>query len=835
MLKSKFALPFFCAAGALLASFVNGAEDVIAVNTTVTDINEFSLNYSTDFKIDGASTVLTLRQHIDGEYVGTISGNGELKKTGDGNLVFGGKFSAFEGFVSVEAGTLTFNDTAEILEKGIEISNASCVVFNCNGNFGIPTGGQNAAIEIYGHGEDNAKRGIVEKLGAGNLYLSGAEGDELRVYSGKAIFDGNAQFNKILVAGGAELCIGDGRAHGGLSAATTLEDGAVLRFNRKSASDNPLHAKGGISGSGTLVFDGDASVYLGGAMDKFTGEIRVNAGTALLLDSSGEGKSVETQAKHVLISGGSFGGNGSVAGDIEVKGKYFAQGATENVNGGSLNLSVAGGVLKIGGNLSFETARQEIVTDKDGKETLRLCDYGGQTTVYLSEDGCGRADVAGTASLAGTLVISGSEKLKPGQVAVFLHADKPIQGDFQLVYTSANTMLVSPGIAGIGFNEYGVASIENRKLRERAAFKEHDGIAEFVNYIAAEAELNRPNEVAQTVNLAMGEHLSDTINNYSPLAHCSLAGMPVRQSNLEVDYLQRILKPGLSYPPSPDGLTIPANTQYFTTVLSEFTDNDDDIASPIYNADAIGIMSGFYRWVDSERLVGGSLAVHHASASVHGFSGSSFDDTALRARVFAGMMPANTNWNLIFGASAAVHYYDIDHETDTGINRAEEGGLEAGAFFAWTMRDDLGDDWSFSPYARLDLNYIRVDTIREKGSYSALEVDAFGYTSVRTRLGFDIERKLQKIKSDQVLTVGVNVALVAELGKDPRITSEFKAYENSRTTIRGAVEERGALEVTPHLNFEIAPKWILDTAVRFQVAPDGGSSAAFSIGLNSRF
>lgn len=834
MLKSKFALSFFCSAALFALPLSANAQQLISANTTITDLNEFSANYTQDFKIDGATTVLTIRQNTDGEYAGTISGNGELKKTGDANLVFEGSLNTFDGFISVSEGALTLSDRAEIPTKGIQFSNAATLIFSCNDRFGIPTGSQNSAIEIYGHNSDNAKTGIVEKLGAGTLYLAGAEGDKLNIYSGKVVLDGNASFNEIAVAGNAELCVGNGNIHGSLSGNTTLAEAATLRFNRKSSSDNPLYANGAIGGAGTLVFDGEASVYLGGDMKNFTGKIVVNAGSALLADTSGAGKSVETQANRVDINGGSFGGNGSVAGNIHVKGKYFVQGAS-NTNGGSLNLSLAGGVLKVGGDLQFDSAQQEVVYDKDGKPTLRLCDYGGQTNVYLSENGCGRVDVAGTTTLAGTLMISGSEKLAPGQIAVFLRAANPIQGDFQLVYTSEKTMLVSPGIAGIAQNEYGVASIENRKLRERPAFREHEGISEFVDYIASQTELNRPNEVAQTVNLAMGEHISETVNNYSPLAHCSLAGMPVRQSNLEVDYLHRIFAPGLSAPPSPDGLSIPANTQYFTTLLTEFVDNDNDVGSPIYNSDSIGVMSGFYRWIDSERLVGGSLAVHHGAAATHGFSGSSFEDTTLRFRMFAGMMPANTNWNLIFGASAAVHYFDINHETDTGTNRAEEGGLEAGAFFAWTMRDDLGNGWTLSPFARLDLNYIRVDTIREKGSYSALEIDAFGYTSVRPRLGFGIEREVQKINSRQTLTLGVDFALVAELGKDPRITSEFKAYEGSRTTIRGNVEERGAFEITPNMHFEIAPKWILDTAVRVQITPDGGSSAAFSLGLNSRF
>lgn len=829
MFKTKFALPFLCTAGLAATSFFLQAAE-ISVDTTLRDVNEFSPEYSENYSIASNAT-LTFSQESDGVYAGTISGSGVLEKTGDANLVFEGTLDSFNSpaYLSVQAGTLTFSDAAGIVGTGIEIVNKATLVFNSNSSFGIPEGNTLPGISV----SDNTQSGILDSIGAGTLYLASAEGAQLNVRAGTLIFGGAASFKQITVGDDAQLCIGNGNAAGSLSGDIALADTGTLRFNRKSDGSNPLTVNGAIAGKGQIIFDGNASVYLGGDLSKFSGTIAVNAGTALLLDISGKGHYVESKASQVTVNGGSFGGNGSVAGNVDIRGKYFAQGATD-VSGGALNLTVGGGVLKIGGDLKFDSAQQEVVQNTDGSYALRICDYGGQTTVHLGESGCGRVEVAGTAQLAGTISLSGSDKVAPGTVAVFLRADNPIQGDFQLVSTSENIMLVSPGIAGLGFNEYGVAAIENRKLRERAAFREHDGISEFVDYLASETAADRPNEVAQTVNLASGDKIDQTVNNYSPLAHCSLSAMAVRQSNLEVDYLTRILSPGISAPQSSDGLTVPANTQYFTTVLTEFVDNDNDISSPIFNMNSIGVMSGIYRWVDGERLVGATLSLHHGTATPHGFSKGTFSDTALRLRAFASMVPANASWNLLFGASAAVHYYDIDHATPTGMNRAEEGGLEAGAFIAWQMEDDLGNAWTFRPFARLDFNYIRVDTVRESGSYSALEVDAFGYTSFRPRFGFGIEKALVKRDKSQ-LHLGVDFALVAELGDDPDITSRFKAYENSETTIRGTVEERGAFEITPRMHFNVYEKWAIDTACRIQISPDGGSSAAFTIGINSHF
>lgn len=830
MLKTKFALPFLCAAGTCAFPFSLAAESAsVSENTTLRDVNEFSAAYTQAYTIESKKT-LTFCQEVDGAYAGTISGKGTLKKTGDANLIFEGSFDDFGpsngAYVSVEAGTLTFNDNTQLLKAGIEIANDATLIFNCGNTFGILKTAPSISVS------DGDKIGIVENIGSGTVYLASAEGATLNLRNGKLVFSESLSFSQINIGNGAELCVGNGNATGTLSGNIALAETGTLRFNRKSNANNPLVFGNTLAGSGEIIFDGDAPTYLGGDLKNFSGTLSVNAGTALLWDAL-KGETVETQISHVGIHGGSFGGNGSVAGSVEVSGKYFAQGATDQ-RGGTLDLSLPGSVLRIGGDLRFESARQEIIQNEDGSYSYRICNLGGLTNVYLGENGCGRVEVAGTVSLAGMISLSGSADLAPGTVAVFLRADNPIQGDFQLVSTSENIMLVSPGIAGIGFNEYGIAAIENRNLRERAALREHDGISEFVDYLAEETASDRPNEVAQAVNLAMGETLNDTINNFSPLAHCSLSAMAVRQSNLEVDYLTRILEPSIAAPRSPDGLTVPANTQYFTTLLTEFVDNDDAVSSPIFNIDSIGVMSGIYRWVDGERLVGASLAVHHGTATPHGFSDASFADTALRFRAFAAMVPANASWNLLFGASAAVHYYDIDHATGTGTNRAEEGGLEAGAFFAWQMEDKLSETWTFRPFARFDLNYIRVDTVREEGSYSALEVDAFGYTSVRPRVGFGIEKAL--IKQDQSqLNVGVDFSLVAELGKEPEITSRFQAYENSETTIRGNVEERGAFEITPRMDFHVKEKWSVDAACRIQMTPDGGTSAAFSFGINSHF
>ena len=112
MFRPKFALPFLCAAGVAFASGFLSAEEISA-DTTIRDVDAFSSAYSADFAV-AENVRLTFAQGIDGAFAGTLSGKGSFEKSGEGDLRFDGKFGvdagAFEGYVVVSGGSLTFTD-----------------------------------------------------------------------------------------------------------------------------------------------------------------------------------------------------------------------------------------------------------------------------------------------------------------------------------------------------------------------------------------------------------------------------------------------------------------------------------------------------------------------------------------------------------------------------------------------------------------------------------------------------------------------------------------------------------------------------------------------------
>ncbi len=770
---------------------------------------------SPDYVVDKTTTLVVV-QSIGGEYSGTFGGPLTVEKYGEGDLNFSGKLESLTGHIAVYEGTLIFSKDFSVSGNLTEIYSESNVVFNISGTLDAHL------LEVEG-------TGTVISQGSGTLTTGNLAGSELIVRAGTLIVAGRAEFDEITVGRNAELCIGGGDATGGISGDVYLEENSILRFNRVSTAST-LTCYGEISGSGSVIFDGDITTQLTASAYTYTGNTTINAGTVLFWNST----PIEVTSPLITVNGGALGGNAILDGDVEIKGHYFGATGTP-VWGGTLYLAVSGATLTIKGDLTFDPMMLELVRDSSGNYGWAFADYGGVTQVYLSDSGCTRVDVEGTITLGGMLILSGSGSLQPGQVAIFMHSDTEIVGDFDYVLLeSDNVMLVTSGVAGIGANEYGIAAIENRDLRERSSFKEHNGISNFVDYITSQTSAARPNEVGQVVNLTMGDSLSKTVNNLSPLAHCSLLSMGVRQSNLEVDYLRRLFLPGTHGPESPDGISVPNNLQFFSSILAEFVENKDEVNTPIFDTSSIGAIVGAYHWVDSDRFVGASLGIHRGSAQTHGYKDGTFEDVAFRLRLFAGMMPANEDWNLLFGVSAAGHIYDVDHETATGMNYADEYGMEAGAFIVWQSRSKIADDCWFVPYARMDYNYIRVDSMRESGSPSALDINAFGYSSFRGRVGFGIEQVYDAGTSNE-LTLGVDFGLVAELGKDPRISSRFRYYDDSSTTIRGTVEDRGAVEITPRMRLHLDKNWMIDFSVRLQATASGGTSDAVTFGVSSCF
>lgn len=193
---------------------------------------------------------------------GTVSGSGDLVKTGAGTLTLSGT-NSYHGDTLVEAGTL--------------VGNAASV----RGSIG------NAATVIFDQGADAAFAGDIAGLG-------GTDGQIIKRGGGVLRLDGASSLDWTVEAGG--LVSASGRFSGDLALGT----GASFTFDQNYGG---AYA-GAISGAGELVFAGGGAVQLTGDSSGFTGLGTVER--AALIVNEAFGGSLD------VLDGGVLGGAGTV-------------------------------------------------------------------------------------------------------------------------------------------------------------------------------------------------------------------------------------------------------------------------------------------------------------------------------------------------------------------------------------------------------------------------------------------------------------------------------------------------------------------------------------------
>lgn len=611
------------------------------------------------------------------------------------------------------------------------------------------------------------------------------------------------------VSGTGKLIVESGAFKFGENA-TSIADSIeiqILEHGKFIFGDTGSYFKGTISGDGIVEITGKNNFE--GA--NITGTVNIAEGGNFVV--AGTNKTTEITGT-VNIAGGNVYRDGAWqgGGQLSWNNEYFYM------------------TLKINGDLNCSPL--EYAVDSEGN--VGIAHYGS----IVELKALNMLEVTGTANLAGTLLLTTYSNLPQGQVYKVFSAGK-IEGNWDYVVASDTTLLVTAGVAGIGENEFGVARVESKDLHSRE-FTRHNGFDSFINYLANESDRydGKLNEVAQAVALASsGDDLANTINAFSPSVYSAFPAIAVAQSVSEVDYLRRVLEVGLSAPKSEDGIRVANNLQWFSNFQYESSANRDSRSSPTFDYQSLGILAGVYSWIDGERLAGASLSVYQASAWAHGTSrdDDNINDSAFRLRIFAGMMPAWTNWNLIFGASAGGHYYDINRPTALGVNDANERGFDMGFFVSWNMKCDLGDGWVVSPFARMDFNYVRVDTIRERGNASALEVNAFGYSTWQTRVGLGIDKQFATSHKNVDSYFGIDLALMNAAQSNTHLNSRFTKYSDSNTSIKAYVEDDFALELAPHLRLVLPHDWRFDLVYRARLTGTNDWTHAISAGVTTQF
>ena len=825
---------FFCAAAWLSAT--------PAFAVTEISINNLGGNGVREVKSDER---LVVDQQINDTFSGDLTGGGSLVKTGSAGLTLDGGIELSR--IEVLGGTLTLG--SNITFSGTAnptITNKSTVAL------GFSSADSNLTIE------DSERVGTV--VSTGTLTATRLAGNLLNVNAGTLTVEMDAAFKQINVLSGAALQIGTGETGSlaTLAGNVNLEDSAKLIFNRKATSGaDKIDYSGKISGNGELVFNGSAITYFKKGIDQtYTGKTTVNAGGMLFVrdtvtGSDGreyynpEAKAAELASSEIQVNPGAhFGGHTTVAGNVNVAGTAFSSVADWNAKvgqntfgawqlGAGTLYATSGDTLTVNGNLKIAKTEYGVYFP-----TETSFDYAGNSGGALRVDvdvvagavRAGNVVANGNVELGGTLILAGGQNLPAGHRFVIFESDpEKTTGAFeQVAYYSDNVTLLLPGVGGIAEGQYGAATVENRNVRKRASFDEHDGISSFVDYLVGQS--NEMNKIAQAVALSDAASVSDTVNNFSALPYCSLAEMAIRQSGAELDMvLLEISRARRTPPPSSDGVRVPANFTFFSGLITDFVDHEKKNDNPVYDFDNLGAYLGGHSWLDDERIAGFSVGLHHGSANPHG-NGGTLEDIAARAKIFAVFTPKFSNWFLTVGASVGVHHYDINRKTALGENFGNTDGVDAGLFVAYNYRAEIEKDLYFTPYLRFEYNFSYVGGLTESGSASRLDLSRLIYNNYRLRVGSGFEYFAGEGK-----VFGIDFGFVGSFGERPEITSEFVEYRGSRNKIRGTVDEPMSFEIAPRVGLMLGDDWTADAVYRVQTSFSGSLSHMFGIGLSKEF
>ncbi|HBJ7827010.1 TPA: autotransporter outer membrane beta-barrel domain-containing protein [Salmonella enterica subsp. enterica serovar Goldcoast] len=351
----------------------------------------------------------TLELNTSGDFDNAIGGSGKVEKSGDDALTLSGS-NTYTGGTLISGGTLVASNV-EALGTGDVTDNAT-LALNAGGDFTNNIGGT----------------GRVEKSGDKTLTLSGSN----TYTGGTLISSGTLVANDVNALGTGDVT-----------------DNATLALNTGGDFDNA------ISGSGKVEKSGDETLTLSGS-NTYTGGTTINDGTliATSVDALGSGD-VTDNAVLELNTGGDFTNNISGSGQVVKSGDE-----TLTLSGTN---SYTDGTLISGGTLVATNLEALGTGDVTNNATLEL-NTGGDFTNNISGSGQvvksgdetltlsgANSYTGGTTISGGTLVASNVEALGTGDVTnnatLELNTggtfDNAISGSGQVVKSGDETLTLS--------------------------------------------------------------------------------------------------------------------------------------------------------------------------------------------------------------------------------------------------------------------------------------------------------------------------------------------------------------------------------------------------------
>lgn len=319
---------------------------------------------------------------------GSISGAGALIKDGAGTLILTGR-STYDGTNTNSAATTI---------------NAGTLQIGNGGTSGSVTGNiRNNGSLVFNRSDDVIFSGYIR--GSGSLTQAG---------SGTLILTGTSQFDGGTTISSGILQIGNGGGTGTLFG--DVSNSGKLVFNYNSSPYITLAFAGTVSGTGSLIKEGDATLQLIGD-STYTGGTTINGGTLSIGNGGTTGSVLGNIADNGILKFNRsdsfvFGGNISGSGGLDKDGPYTltltgnnTYTGTTTISSGILQIGNGGATPMIPGNVVIDGYNSSLIINRSGDYA-----YGGT----ISGNGNVVKVGAGTMSMTGTQTFNGQFQVNEG-------------------------------------------------------------------------------------------------------------------------------------------------------------------------------------------------------------------------------------------------------------------------------------------------------------------------------------------------------------------------------------------------------------------------------------
>ena len=760
----------------------------------------------------------------------SISGatGGMLVKAGTGDLTLSG-VNTYSGGTRVAAGTLTLanNDAlgsaavwldphAMLHLAGVQIANA----VNILGDSNISVTGANALNGISGSGAVNIL-GTSGNAATDVLTLNGPNAYTANTFVG----DGTATAAATLKGGGANALStgstttvttnsildlnGFDQAIGALAGAGTVTNGGASPATLTANGNNSSTVFSGVIENGNaataLTKIGAGSLTLSG-INTFTGATTVNGGSLIVDGSIVSSSGVQVNA------GGSVGGSGFLPSTVIASGGALAPGTTAP--------------LTVNGNLTL--------------------DAGAIYAVQSSPTATGRADITGTASLAGTAYVD----FAPGNYTkgnyTILSASGGLGG------TAFNTLQTSmPGfVTSLGYTANdAVLTISAAALGAGQALgRNQQNVASTINdYFNNGGML--PAGFSNIFSLS-GSRLNDGLSRVSGEA---AAGAQQGAFQLMNGFFATMLDSAMG-----GGGTAGGGRAFGFAAERDMTPDVARAYASVFKSAIQGSQSSEPRWNAWASGFGGSgtingdsaLGSHDSTARIYGTAGGAGYRVSPDMTVGFAFAGAGTSWGLADGlgggksdafqaglygskrsgnayVSAAFafanHWMSTDRYALAGdhlmgqFNAQSYGGrLEGGYRFATLFG-------GITPYAAVQAQAFRAPGYNETdagGGGFAVSYGSRAATDTRSEVGARYDRTTL-LDSNALLTFHGRLAWAHDWVSDPTLTAAFQTLPGSSFVVGGAVPAKDTLLASAGAELFVTPAW--SVIARFDTELSGSS------------